>query len=101
MIEPQLCKSFSELLLVKSNMNSAVLSPLCVPGPDGLSISIIPVIALTEPAINRSISTIIFSFILSLILSTSRCFHCFLYFCTRYCWQFDSDYRKYCFYPQY
>lgn len=79
MIEPQLCKSFSELLPVRSNMDSAVFSPLCVPGLDGLSSSIIPVIALSKPASNNSISTMIFDFILSLIFIYLPSFFMFLY----------------------
>lgn len=78
-IEPQLCKSFSELLPVRSNMASAVFSPLCVPGPDGLNSSIIPVIALSKPASNNSISTMIFDFILSLIFIYLPSFFMFLY----------------------
>lgn len=66
-IEPQLCKSFSELLPVRPNMDSAVFNPLLAPGPNGLSSSIIPVITLSKPASSNRISTMLFNFILSLI----------------------------------
>ena len=79
MIEPQLCKSFSELLPVRPNMDSAVFSPLLVPGPDRLSSSIIPVIALSKPASSNSISTMIFDFVLSLIFIYLPLFFIFLY----------------------